>query len=120
VRIDNNSKATVIFGDGKSGARLPTGQENVKAAYRAGIGSDGEVGAGSLTLLKTRPFGVRGVTNPLTASSAADPEKLENARTNATLTVLTLDRIVSLRDFEDFARAFSGIGKAQAINLWNG
>ena len=110
----------MIFGDGKSGARLPTGQENVKATYRAGIGSDGEVGAGSLTLLKTRPFGVRGVTNPLAASGAADPEKLENARTNAPLTVLTLDRIVSLRDFEDFARAFSGIGKAQAVNLWNG
>ena len=120
VRIDNDAKATMIFGDGKSGARLPTGQENVKATYRAGIGSDGEVGAGSLTLLKTRPFGVRGVTNPLAASGAADPEKLENARTNAPLTVLTLDRIVSLRDFEDFARAFSGIGKAQAVNLWNG
>ncbi|MFQ5856545.1 MAG: putative baseplate assembly protein [Anaerolineae bacterium] len=120
VRIDNDAKATMIFGDGKSGARLPTGQENVKTTYRAGIGSGGEVDAGSLTLLKTRPFGVRGVTNPLTASGAADPEKLENARTNAPLTVLTLDRIVSLRDFEDFARAFSGIGKAQAVNLWNG
>jgi len=34
--------------------------------------------------------------------------------------VLTLDRIVSLQDFEDFARAFSGIGKAQASWLWNG
>lgn len=120
VRIDDGAKATVIFGDGRSGARLPTGQENVRATYRAGIGSDGEVDAGSLTLLKTRPFGVRSVTNPLSASGAADPEKLENARTNAPLTVLTLDRIVSLRDFEDFARAFLGIGKAQAINLWNG
>ena len=42
------------------------------------------------------------------------------ARTNAPLTVLTLDRIVSLQDFEDFARAFKGLGKAQAINLWDG
>ena len=120
VRIDNDAKSTVIFGDGVSGARLPTGQENIRATYRAGIGNDGEVGAGSLTLLKSRPFGVRGVSNPLAASGAADPEELENARTNAPLTVLTLDRIVSLQDFEDFARAFKGLGKAQAINLWNG
>ncbi len=34
--------------------------------------------------------------------------------------MLTLDRIVSLRDFEDFARAFAGIGKAQATWLWDG
>ena len=120
VRIDNDAKATVIFGDGVSGARLPTGQENIKATYRAGIGNVGEVGAGSLTLLKSRPFGVRGVSNPLAASGAADPEVLENARANAPLTVLTLDRIVSLQDFEDFARAFKGLGKAQAIHLWDG
>ena len=120
VRIDDDADATVTFGDGKRGARLPTGQENIKATYRAGIGDDGEVSAGSLTLLKTRPFGVKEVTNPLAASGAADPEKLENARTNAPLTVLTLDRIVSLQDFEDFARAFKGLGKAQAINLWDG
>jgi hypothetical protein len=31
-----------------------------------------------------------------------------------------LDRIVSLQDFEDFARAFAGIGKAQAVNLGGG
>ena len=120
VRIDDQAGATVIFGDGQSGARLPTGQENVQAMYRFGIGSVGEVGAGALSLLKKRPFGVRSVINPVPASGAADPEKLEQARTNAPLTVLTLDRIVSLQDFEDFAQAFAGIGKAQAANLGGG
>ncbi|MBW7883201.1 MAG: putative baseplate assembly protein [Caldilineaceae bacterium] len=120
VRIDDDSIATVTFGDGKQGARLPTGQENVTATYRFGIGSAGEVGAGSLTLLKTRPLGVRGVTNPTSASGAEDPETLDNARTNAPQTVLTLDRIVSLRDFEDFANAFAGVGKAQAVAIRDG
>src|SRR4029077_18094008 len=36
------------------------------------------------------------------------------------LTVLTLDRIVSLDDYENFAQAFAGIGKAQAVALWSG
>lgn len=120
VRLDDDGKTRLIFGDGKRGARLPTGQENIRATYRAGLGGEGEVGAKSLTLLKTRPFGVRSVTNPLAATGAADPEMRDAARTNAPLTVLTLDRIVSLRDFEDFARAFTGIGKAKATNVWNG
>lgn len=120
VRREDDGTTRVVFGDGVRGARLPSGAENVVARYRSGIGLAGEVPAGSLTLLQTRPFGVRGVTNPLAASGAADPEALEEARANAPVTVLTLDRIVSLRDHEDFARTFAGIGKAQAIALWNG
>ncbi|MFO7633079.1 MAG: putative baseplate assembly protein [Caldilinea sp.] len=120
VRIADDGTATVIFGDGKHGARLPTGQENVTATYRVGIGQAGEVGSGALTLLKTRPLGVRGVTNPVAAGGGEDPETLDNARTNAPQTVLTLDRIVSLQDFTDFANAFAGIGKAQAVAIREG
>jgi hypothetical protein len=117
VRIDDDALATVIFGDGKSGARLPTGDENVAATYRNGIGPDGEVAAESLTILQSRPLGISEVTNPLPASGAAPPEELSDARYNAPLTVLTLDRIVSLRDFEHFVRSFAGIGKAQAVSI---
>ena len=120
IRHNDDGKTTLVFGDGFSGARLPTGQENIVATYRSGIGPEGEVDAGSLTLLLTRPLGIRAVTNPLPAGGAAAPETLHEARTNAPLTVLTLDRIVSLRDFEHFARAFAGIGKAQAVSLWDG
>jgi hypothetical protein len=120
VRIADDSTPSLVFGDGESGARLPTGLENVVATYRSGTGSDGELNAETLTLLKTRPLGIREVTNPVAASGAADPETLDDARSNAPLTVLTLDRIVSLRDFEDFARAFSGISKACAVALWDG
>lgn len=120
IRIEDDGTTAVTFGDGKSGARLPTGQENIVATYRSGIGEVGEVAEGSLTLLKTRPFGMRSVTNPFAASGAEDPETLDRARDNAPVTVLTLDRIVSLQDFEDFTRAFSGIGKAQAKDLSKG
>ncbi|HVB97241.1 MAG TPA: putative baseplate assembly protein [Chloroflexota bacterium] len=120
VRMSDDGKFSVIFGDGQQGARLPTGSENVVATYRSGSGLKGMVDAGSLSLLQTRPLGIRGVTNPLPATGAADPEDRESARTNAPLTVLTLDRIVSLSDFEDFARGFAGIGKAQAMALWTG
>lgn len=120
VRRDDDGRVTVQFGDGRQGTRLPTGQENIVATYRSGIGFDGEAAAGSLTLLKTRPLGIRSVTNPLAADGADEPETMDAARTNAPLTVLTMDRIVSLTDYEDFARAFTGIGKAKAVVLWNG
>jgi len=120
VRIDDDGKTRVVCGDGEQGARLPTRTENVVATYRSGIGLAGNVAADKLTLLQTRPLGVRGMTNLLAASGGADPEALEEARTNAPLAVLTLERIVSLKDFEDFARAFAGIGKAKAQTLWTG
>lgn len=121
VRADDDAISAITFGDGKSGARLPTGQENVTCVYRSGIGPDGEVDAESLTVLQSRPKGIKDVTNPLPASGAAAPEGLWSARKNAPMTVLTLGRIVSLSDFENFARSFAGIGKAQAVPLyWKG
>ncbi len=120
VRQDNSGVSTVTFGDGKTGSRLPTGSANVSATYRFGIGAAGEVSANQLTMLAGRPLGVRGVINPLPAVNSADPETLDSARQNATLTIRTLGRIVSLEDYEDFARAFAGISKALATWSWNG
>jgi len=120
TRIDDEGKTTVIFGDGKTGARLPAGLENVKAKYRKGIGLGGLVAEHKLSQLMTRPLGVKGVTNPLAATGAEDREQLADARRNAPLTALTLGRVVSLQDYEDFARAFSGIAKALATWSWSG
>ncbi len=120
TRLDDDGNVSIAFGDGITGARLPSGDENIAATYRTGIGVAGMVKAGQLSLLMTRPLGVQKVSNPLAPTGAADPESRDQARQNAPFTVLTLDRIVSLRDFEDFARAFAGIGKAQATWLWDG
>jgi hypothetical protein len=118
--IADDSKVTVCFGDGITGSRLPTGTGNIKAIYRSGIGSSGLMDAGQLSMLVTPQLGVNKVTNPLIASGAEDPETLDSARKNAPLEVLTLDRIVTSEDFENFTRAFAGIGKARADIIWNG
>ena len=120
TRTDDDGNTAVIFGDGKTGARLPTGQENVTAKYRKGIGLSGLVKANQISQLMTRPLGVKGVTNPMAPAGAGDPEDLADARRNAPLTVLTLGRIVSLEDYEDFGRAFAGIEKALATWMWSG
>ncbi len=119
TRLADDGTVTVQFGDGKSGARLPTGTENVRAIYRKGTGREGVVKAGQLSLLMTRPLGVKEVANPQPSTGGQDPETLDRARENAPLTVLTFDRLVSLRDYEDFSRAFSGVAKALATWTWN-
>ena len=114
VRIQDKGEEKIVFGDNLNGTKPPAGSENIKATYRVGIGLDGLVEPGKIKLLASRPFGVQSVTNPIESSGADDPENLEDARVNATLNVLTLDRIVSIRDTENFALAFAGIGKAHA------
>jgi len=120
THTSDDGKTTVIFGDGQRGARPPTGVENIKAVYRTGIGKPGNVKAGQISLLATRPLGVKSVVNPLPASGGADPEGRDQARRNAPLAVMSLDRLVSVQDYADFPRTFAGIGKASAQRLSNG
>lgn len=117
LRIDDDGKARIQFGDGEHGSRLPTGRDNVLASYRRGIGAGGNVGAGRLSQLMTRPLGLKGVTNPAPAAGGADPDDAASARRTMPLGVRTLGRAVSIRDYEDFARAFTGIAKARAAVL---
>lgn len=120
LAIDDQARATVRFGDGIEGARPPSGDHNLRAIYRKGLGLAGNVAAGKLTTLLSRPLGVTGVTNPESAGGGQDPEAEERARVNAPLTVLTLERAVSIRDYRDFARAFAGVAKAHALWLPSG
>ena len=44
-RRADDGTTTVQFGDGRTGARPPTGQENITALYRKGVGLIGQVRA---------------------------------------------------------------------------
>ena len=120
ITTDDDGKTSVTFGDGAHGARLPTGVENVRAVYRTGIGSGGNVEGGQISVLATRPLGVKDVINPRRASGGVDPESRDQARRNVLLAVRALDRLVSVQDYADFARTFAGIGKASAARLTDG
>ncbi|HQR28660.1 MAG TPA: putative baseplate assembly protein, partial [Nocardioides sp.] len=117
---DDAGATTVVFGDAVHGARLPSGTDNVRAVYRKGIGRGGNVAAGQLSQLATRPLGIKDVVNPLPATGGADAESRDQVRRNAPLAVLALDRLVSTQDHADFARTFAGIGKAAAARLSDG
>jgi hypothetical protein len=117
---DDADKTTVQFGDGVHGARLPTGRENVKAVYRTGIGKLGNAKAEQISLLGTKPLGVKSVINPVRGSGGADRDSRDQARANVAIALRALGRLVSVQDYADFARSFAGIGKASAARLSDG
>ena len=120
TQTDDGGEVSVVFGDGRRGARLPTGTENVRAVYRSGIGRVGNIAAGQISQLAAGYLGLKGVINPQPATGGADRETRDGARRNAPLGVKVFERLVSVRDYEDFARAFAGIGKASATRLSDG
>jgi hypothetical protein len=111
---------SVLFGDGITGSRTPTGVSNIQAQYRKGIGIAGMVAAGQLTQLLDRPQGLQNVTNPGPATGGADPATPADAQTSAPLPTLTLGRVVSLEDYQNFALGFAGISMALATWTWFG
>ncbi|MFI1966310.1 putative baseplate assembly protein [Streptomyces pathocidini] len=115
-----DGRTTVAFGDGVHGARLPSGHDNVRARYRFGTGAGGNVRANRITQAVTRPLGVTAVTNPEAATGGADPDGPGLTRRSIPLAVSALDRLVSVRDYEDFARSRAGIGRASARQLFDG
>ncbi len=68
--------------------------------YRHGGGRQGNVAAGTLTVLKSAIPGVDTVTNLRPAFGGVDPESLESARTRAAMEIRTRYRAVTPDDFE--------------------
>jgi hypothetical protein len=120
IENQSDTSSDVVFGDGVEGATLPTGSNNLIATYRTGSGAAGNVASGAITTLLQRPLGVSGVVNPQAATGGADPESIDDVRSNAPQTVLTLGRAVSVADYQNFAATFAGIAEAYAIWIPSG
>jgi hypothetical protein len=120
TEADNEEKVTITFGDGRHGMRLPSGPANVRATYRVGIGSGGNLARRRISMLTTKPLGVTSIINPLPASGGADRDTRDAARRNVPTAAVALNRLVSVQDHADFARTFGGVGKASAAQLSDG
>lgn len=120
LRQDSQGNTLIYFGTGEREGNLPTGTEQLTATYRIGIGTTGNVAANSLTLLRSRPAGVQRVTNPLAASGGADPDTMQQIGIRAPLQTRTMQRIVSLNDYQIFTTMLDGVDKALARSAWMG
>jgi hypothetical protein len=115
VREDDKGKSYVQFGDGKTGARLPSGSGNVVAIYRTGIGAQGPLKADAKPQPAGNLPGLDQATMLGPATGGAQPEGEEGARTAAPGRMQSLGRLVGLADYEAEALAIPGVIKARAV-----
>ncbi|MGH8051483.1 MAG: hypothetical protein ACREPB_12560 [Arenimonas sp.] len=114
VREDSEGNSVVQFGDGKTGARLPTGRSNIVAGYRVGIGAHGVLKQGSKPQATGKLDGLDKVFLPVDVTTGADPESADNARLAAPAKLQSLGRLVSLADYEAETRMLPNVLKANA------
>jgi len=111
--IDENDATTVAFGSGARGA-VPLAGSQIRARYRIGLGSLGNVGPDTLTVFITAVPEVKAITNPFAARGGAERESTEEAKVSGPGSVIAQERAVTLQDYELLAKGFAGVGKAKA------
>jgi hypothetical protein len=116
VREDANGESWIQFGDGQTGARLPSGLKNVMAKYRVGAGAHGNLQEGATVQSGGKLSSLDKVQLPGVVSGGSRPETGDHAREAAPGKVQSLGRLVSLQDFESEALAIPGV--ARAIAAW--
>ena len=115
VRMTEEGRLKITFGDGRHGRRLPSGVNNVRITHRKGNGLAGNLAAGSFTKAAKPHYLVAQVRQPLPATGGNDMEPLDALRENAPATVLTLERAVSLADVVHLVTGQSSVWQARAF-----
>ncbi len=114
VREDTEDNSWVQFGDGKTGARLPSGVKNVVAKYRTGTGAFGAQKLNTKVQAGAKLDGFDKLQMPDVATGGSQPEDGEKAREAAPGKIQSLGRLVSLKDFESETLAMAGVTKVAA------
>jgi predicted phage baseplate assembly protein len=117
--MEENGRAYIRFGDGILGLR-PAPRSVFTAAYRIGNGTQGNVGADSLTRLVTTLTGIPKITNPLAATGGVAPEPMDQVRLFAPDAFRSQQRAVTLGDWEAAAQLNSQVQRAAASRRWTG
>jgi hypothetical protein len=114
VREDANGDSWVQFGDGESGARLPSGMNNIVAKWRVGVNAHGFLKESTTPQAGAKLERFDKVRLPGLVAGGAPPETGGHARQTAPGRVQTLDRLVSLRDYETETMTIAGVALASA------
>jgi len=114
IREDQNGDSWVQFGDGNTGLRLPSGISNVTCIWRTGNGANGSLKQGTTVQLTGKIEGFDKAQLLSDASGGAQQETGEHAKESASGKVQSLDRIVSLKDYETETLTIPGVRKVSA------
>lgn len=115
VRVTEEGFLRLGFGDGVRGRRLPSGDNNLRVAWRRGHGSVGNLPAACLTQPEHPDPRLAGVRQPLDSTGGNETEGVVELRRSAPASLRTLGRAVSLVDFENLAMSQSSVWQARAF-----
>lgn len=118
ISLDTQSNATITFGDGVNGARLPSGAGNVRASYSYGAGAASPPAGRLTTILKPQP-NLAAVQNPIAVSGGADAQAAAGVKQNAPASVFTFGRAISALDYQVIAAQAVGVSQAQSVWSFN-
>lgn len=115
----STNTGVVTFGDGEHGKiPAPFSAGNIVArTYRAGGGSQGNVGARTITQIQTSAPSVSTVTNYGPATGGTDEESVAAAKLRASRALKSNDRAVTAEDFESLAALAPGANVERACAM---
>ena len=119
VEVESDLSATLRFGDDTNGMR-PATDTAFAATYRIGNGTEGNVGAESLTNFAAGDARIKACTNPLPASGGTDPETTDQIRRRAPQAFFTQERAVTMPDYEAATESNPLVEQAVASQRWTG
>lgn len=104
-RVDAEDAVSIIFGDGDFGKIPQAGSDNIRATYRIDASTDGNKGAGTITVNRTGVSYISSVRNPLQATGwkprdGADDAALNQLRILIPADLRTLGRAITPPDAE--------------------
>ena len=103
------------FGNGISGA-IPPKNAKIETTYRIGGGIETNVGANTIIEMDSKFACIDATYNPDTAFVlGADMESIEEAKIKAPASLRTLDRAVTIKDYEDIGILLDFITSAQSV-----
>ena len=117
IREDSEGRSFIQFGDGETGARLPSGLKNIVARFRTGVGARGPVKPNTNPSPRERPAGFHKVSIAGIVAGGADAEDREKAREAAPGKIQSLGRLVTIRDYETETLAVPGV--LTAVAAWD-
>ena len=104
------------FGDGVCGKIPPIGTDSIKANYRTGGGSAGNLPALEVKDLKTSVPFVDKACNPLVAEGGAETEAMEKAMQRGPEILKHRDRAITAQDFEQMThKASRSVARAKCL-----
>ena len=119
AEVDNDGLSHLRFGDGFNGF-IPKPDSIFSAFYRIGNGTEGNVGADSISRVVLGVDGIQTVRNPLPAAGGVEPESLEQVRQYAPQAFRTQERAVTVEDYAEMAERHPEVQKAAATLRWTG